>query len=208
VTEGESQLKPPGRWNCNELIELIELIELNTTNRRLRFNLIYLFNSINPIASMPVKSDNPARHFALAFLIALVVYTVFYHGIEHRRTRKGPWEVTFTHTPAGDPAIFIVQPALAISNVQITFAGANFLGSNALAGSQMTFAQPRPVPYEVPFGQCLFMDTTFLPGTVTFQLCGHEIQLLPRVLTIDRQERPWRPGEIRIPSSRQQPVGD
>ena len=37
------------------------------------------------------------------------------------------------------------------------------------------------------------MDTISLPGTVTFQMFGHEIELLPRVLTIDRQEYPWRP---------------
>jgi hypothetical protein len=35
------------------------------------------------------------------------------------------------------------------------------------------------------------MDTTFLPGTVTFELFGHEIELLPRVLMIDHEERPW-----------------
>ena len=50
------------------------------------------------------------------------------------------------------------------------------------------------MPYEVPFGNCVFMDTTFLPGTVTLQLFGHEIELLPRVLVIDRQEHSWRPG--------------
>jgi len=47
------------------------------------------------------------------------------------------------------------------------------------------------VPYEVPFGTCVFMDTTFLPGTVTLRLYGHEIELLPRVLVIDQQEHPW-----------------
>jgi hypothetical protein len=40
------------------------------------------------------------------------------------------------------------------------------------------------------------MDATSLPGTVAFELFGHEIQLLPRVLTIDNQERPWRSNEI------------
>jgi len=35
------------------------------------------------------------------------------------------------------------------------------------------------------------MDTTFLPGTVAFQLFGHEIELLPRVLIIDHEEHPW-----------------
>ena len=40
------------------------------------------------------------------------------------------------------------------------------------------------------------MDTTFLPGTLTFQFFGHEIELLPRVLVLDRQEHPWRSGEV------------
>jgi hypothetical protein len=56
------------------------------------------------------------------------------------------------------------------------------------------FREPKLVPYEVPFGQCVFMDTTFLPGTLTLQLFGHEIELLPRVLVVDRQEHPWRPA--------------
>ncbi len=38
------------------------------------------------------------------------------------------------------------------------------------------------------------MDTTFLPGTVTFELFGHEIELLPRALIIDRQEHAWQPN--------------
>jgi len=38
------------------------------------------------------------------------------------------------------------------------------------------------------------MDTTFQPGTVVFTNFGHEIQLLPRVLTIDKVERPWQSG--------------
>jgi hypothetical protein len=47
----------------------------------------------------------------------------------------------------------------------------------------------------VPFGQCVFQDAQTLPGTVVFELFGHEIQLLPRVLTIDRVEHPWHSGE-------------
>jgi hypothetical protein len=37
----------------------------------------------------------------------------------------------------------------------------------------------------------IFQDPTFLPGTVTMRLFGHQIELLPRVLTIDREEYPW-----------------
>jgi hypothetical protein len=39
------------------------------------------------------------------------------------------------------------------------------------------------------------MDTTFLPGTIAFVLFGHEIQLIPRVITLDKQERSWQSGE-------------
>jgi hypothetical protein len=42
------------------------------------------------------------------------------------------------------------------------------------------------------------MDTTFLPGTLTFELFSHEIELLPRALIIDRQDHPWQPDAMII----------
>ena len=70
-----------------------------------------------------MKSDNPFRHFAIPFGIAVLVYVIFYFGIEHRRTRKGPWQVTFTNDASGSPALVINQPSLNITNLQITFPG-------------------------------------------------------------------------------------
>lgn len=137
-----------------------------------------------------MKLSGEIRHFILAFVLALVCYVVFYHAIEHRRVRKGPWQVTFTTNAAGAPALVINQHKLAITNVWIIFPDQPDPAPNTLGS--LVFAQPQPVPYPVPFGKCVFMDTTFLPGTVTFELYGHEIQLLPRVLTIDRQEHPWQ----------------
>ena len=138
-----------------------------------------------------MKPEGPAKHFVLAFLLALAGYIVFYQLIEHRRIRNGPWLVTFATSAEGIPAIVINQPRLAITNVQISFSGETLPGTNSSV--TLVFGQPKPVPYEVPFGNCVFMDTTFLPGTVTLQLFGHEIELLPRVLVIDRQEHMWRP---------------
>ncbi len=89
------------------------------------------------------------------------------------------------------PTIVIAQPKLAIANVQIRFAGETPRPTNTPV--TLVFSEPKPVPYEVPFGRCVFMDTTFLPGTATFQLFGHEIELLPRALIIDRQDHPWQP---------------
>jgi len=147
-----------------------------------------------------MKKDNPLKHFALAFVLALVIYAVFYEGIEHRRARSGPWQVTFTNDTAGQPALVINHPRLAITNVEIRFPGETLSPADSAitnsrakvnAGATLFFSQPRQVPYDVPFGKCIFMDTTFLPGTVTFQLFEHEIELLPRVLMIDHEEHPW-----------------
>src|SRR5436190_6882127 len=139
-----------------------------------------------------MKSDNPLKHFVLAFLLALIVYALFYQGIEHRRARNGPWRVTFTNDASGVATILINQPKLSITNVQITFPGESVSPANP-AGSLGTliFSQPKQVPFDVPFGKCIFMDSTFLPGTLTFHLFGHEIELLPRVLLIDHKEYPW-----------------
>jgi hypothetical protein len=139
-----------------------------------------------------MKADNPAKHFILAFVLALIIYVVFYRGIEYRRVRKGPWQVTFTNNSSGEPALIIHQPWLAITNVEIDFAGETLAGTNQTG--TLVFRNPRPVPYDVPFGKCIFMDLTFLPGTLTFNLYGHEIELLPRVLMMDHEEYPWRAG--------------
>jgi hypothetical protein len=143
-----------------------------------------------------MKRDNPAKHFIIAFAVALLGYILVYHFIENRRTRKGPWQVTFTNNPAGIPAIVINQPALSISNVQIQFQGESVAQLQSSVTNHFLFNQPRPVPYDVPFGKCVFMDTTFQPGTLTFQLFGHEIELLPRVLVLDQQEHAWQSGQI------------
>ena len=137
-----------------------------------------------------MKPEGPVKHFSLAFLLALLGYALCYQAIEHRRTRNGPWQVTFTRTTTGDPAIVINHPKLAVTNVQILFARQSLPPTTNSA--TLLFAQPQPVPYDLPFGKCVFMDTTFLPGTVTLQLFGHEIELLPRTLILDRQEHPWR----------------
>ena len=140
-----------------------------------------------------MKPEGFLKHAVAAFIIALLLYLAAYSFIEHRRVRNGSWLVTFTQN-SGVPMLVVSEPALAITNVQIVFPGASVDETNL--NSTLDFAQPFPVPHPVPFGEIIFMDTTFLPGTVVFQMFGHEIQLIPRVLTIDKQERPWRSNEI------------
>jgi hypothetical protein len=133
-----------------------------------------------------MKSPGALKHFLFAFLIALAVYLVFYQGIEHLRTRHGPWEVTFTNETTV-PTLILNQPSLQLANLRLSFPGA----AAPPAGLTMRFDQPQPWPFDLPFGQCIFEDTTFQPGTVVFKMFGHEIQLLPRALTIDKIEQPW-----------------
>ena len=137
-----------------------------------------------------MKSDNLFRHLVVPFAIAVVVYVISYSWIEHRRTRKGPWEVTFTNDTSGAPALVINQPSLAITNLQITFPG-----ETNRTNASVSFKTPQDVPWDLPYGKCVFMDTTFLPGTITIDLFGHEIELIPRVLTIDQKEMPWGSGK-------------
>jgi hypothetical protein len=136
-----------------------------------------------------MKTDGAWKHFVLAFLLAVSCYALFYRAIEHRRERKGPWEVTFTSNSNGVPLVAINQPRLAITNAQISFPEQPEPPANTF--KTLIFGQAQQVPFDVPFGKCVFMDTTFLPGTLTFELYGHEIELLPRVLIIDHQEHPW-----------------
>src|SRR5262245_21401850 len=136
-----------------------------------------------------MKSEGTVKHFVVALLLAVGCYALFYPSIEHRRTRKGPWEVTFARTNRNVPLLIIDQPKLAIINVQVMFV--DEVLESGQTNAHLVFAEPKPVPFPVPFGTCVFMDTTFLPGTVTLRLFDHEIELLPRVLVTDRQEHPW-----------------
>jgi hypothetical protein len=141
------------------------------------------------LLEIEMNSSGLLKHATAALGIAAVIYVVAYTGIEHRRARRGPWQIVFSNDSSGTPLLLINQPSLAIRNVRIAFPGEAAATPATVA---LALRDPRPVPYEVPFGKCLFMDTTFLPGTIVFELFGHEIQLLPRVLTIDKQEQPWR----------------
>ncbi len=82
----------------------------------------------------------------------------------------------------------IDEPRLGITNLNILFPGRTAPATNTV----MVFDQPQEVPFPVPFGNCVFMDAISLPGTVAFSMFGHEIQLIPRVLTIDKREYPWQ----------------
>lgn len=132
-----------------------------------------------------------SRRFLLALGLAVVAYGVCFALIHHRRTANGPWQVTFTGE-AGVPILVVNQDKLGIAGARIVFPG-QVAPTNA--AQTIRFDQAKPVPFDLPFGRCVFLDPLFLPGTVALEAFGHELQLLPRVLTIDREERAWCSGE-------------
>jgi len=161
------------------------------TNLSLAFLLVLTSSGLFPrLAGVSSKVPGPFKHFVFAFLIALVLYAVAYSYIENRRTRKGPWRVIFTIVTDGQSTLTINQPWLNLSNVVVTFPGAN--PAPAPTNETIDFRVPKDVPFDVPFGTCIFEDTTFLPGTIVFKMFGHKIQLIPRVLTVDGKEYPWK----------------
>jgi hypothetical protein len=135
-----------------------------------------------------VRSDGLLKHLALSLLIAVVFYVAAFAWLQHRRTVKGPWQLTFRTDAAGAPALLISQTNLKVSET-LVFPGRSLQPANL--SRTIGFAQP---PASLPFGELIFQDPTFLPGTVTLRLFGHQVELLPRVLTIDKKEYPWRPG--------------
>ena len=133
-----------------------------------------------------MKSDGLAKHLVLVFLMALVVYVTFYSCDRHLRLRKGPWQVSFQVEPTGEPSISVSQAKLAIKDVKVIFSGE----STEVKGLPVVVDVDVPRK-TVPFGKIIFDDPNDLPGTVVFDLFGHEIELLPRALFVDRKEYAW-----------------
>jgi len=137
-----------------------------------------------------MKSDGFFKQLVAAFIVTLAIYIIAYRAIEDHRTHNGPWQIAFTNDASSAPALLINQPKLAITNVLIVFPNeVKPMFTNQAAA--LVLNAPRAVPFDVPFGKCVFMDATSMPGTIVFEMFGHEIQLLPRVLTIDGVEQSW-----------------
>jgi len=94
----------------------------------------------------------------------------------------------------------------------VVFDGAD---TNGLASGELTFDEPgrnaqpmdktpessqelKQKSFPVPFGECIYQDLMFLPGVVTMNLLGYEIELMPRTLVIDKKEVPWSTPRAQI----------
>jgi hypothetical protein len=140
------------------------------------------------------------KRVSFVFVGALLLYVLAYGLIDYARTRKGGWQVTFRTDVAGIPTVAVSQPKCGINGVQFIFPDERVGLSNFTA--KVVFDGPVT---NVPFGRVVYFDTTFLPGSVVFDLFGHEIELLPRALRVDRREQPWQDNlvlHLRAPAHR------
>ena len=134
-----------------------------------------------------MKSGLTAKTVVLLFAAILGIYLVLFFWIERTRQTKGPWAVEFQTSMNGDATLVVSQPHLKISNARIIVHGE--LVTNA--PGRVAFDR---VKLPVPFGSVIFEDLTFLPGVVTFNLLGHEVELMPRALVVNKKLIPWQPG--------------
>ena len=131
------------------------------------------------------------KSMVIWFFVVVLLYLCVFYGMESWRHHKGPWEVSFMSDSQGNPSVVIYQPKLNISSVELLFPGEKVRGTNL----SQRIAFDRPLQKMI-FGRVLYEDLTVLPGVVTFDLFGHEIELMPRTLIIDKKEVPWKSERV------------
>ena len=136
---------------------------------------------------MDSSSDRLPKHLLTGFCLALLIYVIFFSCDQHVRRRKGPWQVTFGTNVAGVAQIDVAQTNLGIHTI------IRLAGETATNSGTIIFDRPEK---PVPFGRTKFEDLTYLPGSVALDLFGHEIELLPRTLYLNKKEHAWRKDEV------------
>lgn len=165
-----------------------------------------------------MQSNRLVRDILILFVVVFVLYLAAFHGVEHLRHRSGGWRVEFATRANGQAAVRISQPKLGIRRVELVFPEEQPGATATNLPAVLEFTGPQDTPFPAPFGRVIYQDLTFLPGAVTFDLFGHEIELLPRTLIVNRREQPWRPEmsltlwatnkvpAVCVPSERKSPV--
>ena len=119
-------------------------------------------------------------------MIGVLYFAVFY-GIEGCRKSRGPWRVTFTTNYAG--AMIEVSQAVLKHSAVLKFPNEAVPPTNYPV--TVEFDRPRK---QAVFGTIIYEDLMQLPGVVTFNLFGHEVELAPRALNVNRRSIPWSPA--------------
>lgn len=158
-----------------------------------------------PDPEPPASRVRSWRIFVIPAVLALAGYVVLYALDTRLRTHRGPWEVTFLRDGSGAPAVRIAQPALGVRSVTVRFEGEQ-VDTNLTLPATVRFDAPLKA---VPFGRTAFDDLMYQPGTVVLHCFGHEVQMLPRTLYLNRQPHPWQPeARFDLPPSAKLPSLD
>src|SRR5687767_8755972 len=136
------------------------------------------------VCGAQMKSDRFLKSLIVFALAIFALYFMVFYGIEGCRRAKGPWEVSFSSDQLG-PQVKVTQSNLDRS-ASIVFAGETTGATNL--PQTVRFERPKQ---GVPFGKVIYEDLMQLPGVVTFDLFGHEIELLPRTLIVNKKEVRW-----------------
>ena len=137
-----------------------------------------------------MKGDNLVKHLLIVSVIVVAGYFGLFYLNEWLRTRRGAWEVSFA-TENGTPTLTVTEPVLKIAGVKLLFPGEST--TNIPAPVHWTFDDVTKT--NLPFGTLIFNDLTYLPGAVTMNLFGHEIELIPRTLVVNRKQIDWEPDK-------------
>jgi len=142
-----------------------------------------------------MKSAITPKSLAVWFLVVLALYLASFYGMEHWNQKNGPWEVAFVSDETGLPSVLISQPKLNITKVKIVFAGERASQTNL--SQKVFFDRPATsLPVSMPIGEVIYQDLRAMPGVVTFNFFGHEVELLPRVLIANKKEIRWKSGSV------------
>ncbi|MBM3847483.1 MAG: hypothetical protein FJ405_14520 [Verrucomicrobia bacterium] len=133
----------------------------------------------------------PIKPVLLFFAALVPVYLLVYWGIESTRRASKPWELGFIVDSNRVPSLRIRQPNLGIGDVLIRFPDERL--TNAPSETIVILDRPQP---PIPFGTRISQDLTFLPGVETLELMGHEIEIAPRTLVLNRKETPWSSNAV------------
>lgn len=133
-----------------------------------------------------MRTDGLFKILATGFLLALVLYLGAFKWIDYQREHKGPWIIEFTTDSNGVPSLTVSQAFLKIPPHRLTFPETTVTETNYQRSIKFDHAVSK-----VPFGELVFQDPLYLPGSAVFNFWGHEVQIIPRTLIVDRKEIPW-----------------
>ncbi len=134
------------------------------------------------------KTDGLLKPFAVVAIVSLIFYAVGFSWIQHRRTARGPWEIEFRASADGVPSLVVSQANLNVFETIV------FPTNKVSAQNLPQTVRFGPNSTNFPCREMKYQDSMYLPGTVTIDLFGHEVELIPRVLQIDAREYSWQSG--------------